>query len=294
VAEPRETAALIALLRLARRAPGEYADLVETSQSAVATLREEVAHDGPQMSLLAEDAEPLVRQAEADVARWLAAGIEVLTVLDARYPENLRQVHDRPPVLFAAGALKPDDDWSISVVGSRQASADGLAAAERIAADLTRAGFTVVSGLASGIDTAAHRSALVAGGRTVAVIGTGLDHSYPPENAGLQREIAERYAVVSPFWPDTSPSRETFPMRNAVMSGLTLGTVIIEASVRSGARVQARHALAHGRPVFLLRRLLDQAWAAELAARPGVHVVDETARIVEIVERLNAIDILTE
>jgi DNA processing protein len=294
VAEPLETAALIALLRLARRAPGEYAELVETSQSALAALREEMTHDGPQVSLLTEDAEPLVRQAQADVARWRTAGIEVLTVVDPRYPTNLRQVHDRPPVLFVAGGLQPRDDRSISVIGSRRASADGLAAAERIAADLTGAGFTVVSGLASGIDTAAHRAALAVGGRTVAVIGTGLDHSYPPENARLQREIAERYAVVSPFWPDTSPSRETFPMRNAVMSGLTRGTVIVEASVRSGARVQARRALAHGRPVFLLRRLLDQPWATELAARPGVHVVDETARMIEIVERLNATDILTE
>jgi DNA processing protein len=294
VAEPRETAALIALLRLARREPGEYADLVETNQSALATLRGEMAHDGRQVSLLPEDAEPFVLQAQADIARWREAGIEVLTVLDADYPENLRQVHDRPPVLFVAGSLEPDDDRSISVVGSRRASADGLAAAERIAADLIRAGFTVVSGLASGIDTAAHRSALAAGGRTVAVIGTGLDHSYPPENAELQRQIAERSAVVSPFWPDTSPSRETFPTRNAVMSGLTLGTVIVEATVRSGARVQARRALAHGRPVFLLHPLLDQTWAAELAARPGVHVVNETTRIIEIVERLNATDILTE
>jgi DNA processing protein len=294
VAEPDETAALIALLRLARREPGEYVELVETSQSALATLREEMTHDGLQVSLLAEDVEPFSHQAHADLASWHEAGIEVLTVLDAGYPENLRQVHDRPPVLFVAGSLRPDDDRSISVVGSRRASADGLAAAERFAADLTRAGFTVVSGLARGIDTAAHRSALAAGGRTVAVIGTGLEHSYPPDNAGLQRQIAERCAVVSPFWPDTSPSRETFPRRNAVMSGLTLGTLIVEASVRSGARVQARRALAHGRPVFLLRRLLGQEWAADLAARPGVHVVDETARIIEIVERLNATDILTE
>lgn len=294
MAEPRETAALVALLRLAGRTPREYADLVETSQSALATLRDEITHDGPQVSLLAEDPEPLVRQAEADLTRWLDAGAQVVTILDAGYPDNLRQVHDRPPMLFVAGTLTARDARSISVIGSRRASAQGLAAAHQVAAEITRAGFTVVSGLASGIDTAAHRSALAAGGRTVAVIGTGLDHSYPPENADLQREIAERCAVVSPFWPDTPPSRETFPLRNAVMSGLTLASVIVEASMRSGARVQARRALAHGRPVFLLRRLLDQDWAAELAARPGVHVVDDTAQIIEIVERLNATDILTE
>jgi DNA processing protein len=294
VGEPRETAALIALLRQDRRAPAEYAELVETAQGALVALREEMTYAGSQGSLLADDPEPLLRQAQADLTSWREAGIEVVTVLDAGYPDNLRLVHDRPPLLFVAGALEPGDGRSISVVGSRRASAEGLAAAERIAADLTRAGFTVVSGLANGIDTAAHRSALAADGRTVAVIGTGLERTYPPENASLQRQIADRCAVVSPFWPDTRPSRETFPLRNAVMSGLTLATVIVEASVRSGARIQARRALAHGRPVFLVRRLLDQEWATELAARPGVHVVDDTERILEIVERLNATDMLTE
>jgi DNA processing protein len=196
--------------------------------------------------------------------------------------------------LFIAGRLRPGDERSISVIGSRRASPEGLATAGRIAASMTEAGFTIVSGLAAGIDTAAHTSVLRAGGRTVAVIGTGLSHSYPPENAGLQRQIAEGCAVVSQFWPETPPSRQTFPMRNAVMSGLALGTVIVEASARSGARVQARRALAHGRPVFLVSRLLRQAWADELATRPGVHMVDEAAQIVETVARLHATDALVE
>jgi DNA processing protein len=294
VAEPGETVALIALVRLARRGPAEYAELVETSGSALTALNEEVTQNGPQVSLLADDPEPLLREAEADLARWIAGGTQVLTVLDAGYPQNLRQVHDRPPLLFVAGALDPGDDRSVAVIGSRRASAEGLVEADRLASGLARAGFVVVSGLASGIDAAAHRSALRVGGRTVAVIGTGLRHSYPPENADLQRQIAHRCAVVSQFWPDTPPSRETFPLRNAVMSGLTLGTVIVEASVRSGARVQARRALAHGRPVFLLPRLLDEAWAAELAGQPGVHVVDGAEQVIEIVERLYATDILTE
>jgi DNA processing protein len=163
-----------------------------------------------------------------------------------------------------------------------------------MAVGLAHAGFVVVSGLAAGVDSAAHAAALAAGGRTVAVIGAGLDHVYPPENAALHRQIAERAAIVSQFWPETPPSRQTFPMRNAVMSGLALGTVIVEASARSGARVQARRALGHGRPVFLLRRVLGQAWAAELADRPGVHVVDEPAQVIDIVERLNATDTLVE
>jgi DNA processing protein len=294
MAEPGETAAVIALLRLARRQPAENAELVEKKQSALTALREELAQDGAQVTLLGDDPTPSLRQAQADLERWISSGIGVITVLDRRYPENLRQVHDRPPLLFVAGALQPGDQRSIAVIGARRASSAGVTAARRIAGDLAAGGFTVVSGLASGIDTAAHTSALAAGGRTVAVIGTGLSHSYPPENAPLQRQISERSAVVSQFWPDTPPSRETFPQRNAVMSGLTLGTVIVEAAERSGARIQARRALAHGRPVFLLPRVLGQAWAVELAAGPGVHVVDEAAQVIAVAERLTTTDVLTE
>jgi DNA processing protein len=294
VAAPSETAALIALLRRARREPEEYSELVESRTSALAVLREETTRDGHQLSLLTAGPGPTLDDAQADLNRWAARGLTVLTVLDDDYPANLRHVYDRPPLLFIRGALRSADERAIAVIGSRRASAEGLAMARTMATELTRSGFTVVSGLAAGIDTAAHASVLAAGGRTIAVIGTGLDHTYPRENARLQREIAERGAVVSQFWPDTPPSRLTFPMRNAAMSGLTLGTVIIEASVRSGARIQARRALAHGRPVFLLRSLLGQPWADELAARPGVHVVEEVAQIVQTVERLNATDVLVE
>jgi DNA processing protein len=126
------------------------------------------------------------------------------------------------------------------------------------------------------------------------VIGTGLAHSYPPQNAALQRRIADESAVVSQFWPEQPPTRQSFPMRNAVMSGLALGTVVVEASPRSGARVQARRALAHGRPVFLVRALLSQPWARELAAAPGVHVVDAPGEITTTIERRNATDALVE
>jgi DNA processing protein len=289
-----ETAAVVALLRLARRTASENAELLEREGNGLTVLRGELAGDGSQMSLVAEDPAPLVRQAQADVDRWSAAGIRLLTVLDDDYPCNLRLVHDRPPLVFVAGRLRRGDDRSIAVIGSRRASEEGLAAAKETALGLTRAGFVVVSGLAAGVDTAAHAAALAAGGRTVAVVGAGLGHVYPPENAALQRQIAERGAVVSQFWPETPPSGQTFPLRNAVMSGLALGTVIVEASARSGSRVQARRALGHGRPVFLLRRVLGQAWADELAGRPGVHVVDEPAQVIDIAERLNATDTLVE
>jgi len=290
----RERAALVALLRLDRRSPRGYADAVESAGSALAVLREEMTCRDGQPSLLGEDPEPWLTSAEAEIEGWERDGFELLTVLDDRYPENLRTVHDRPPVLFVSGRLTPQDARSVAIIGSRRAGAAGLAAATRIAETLARAGYVVVSGLAAGIDTAAHEAALHAGGRTVAVIGTGLRHAYPPQNAALQRRIAGEGAVVSQFWPDAPATRKTFPLRNAVMSGLALGTVVVEASFRSGARVQARLALAHGRPVFLWRPVVAEPWAREVARRPGVHVIDDPEQLMKTVERLNAMDALVE
>jgi DNA processing protein len=269
-----ETVALVALLRFGRRRRQDYVRLVEQAGSAQAVLARELGVGGAQAVLFAPEEPPWLDTARADVGGWLARDIRLVTVLDDGYPANLRQVDDRPPLLFIAGALERSDDRSIAIIGARRASAEGLRLAARLAGEFVGNDFTVVSGLAAGIDRTAHEAALAQGGRTVAVIGTGLLHqSYPPENAELQRQIAARCAVVSQFWPDSPPTQKTFPMRNAVMSGLSRGSVVIEASERSGARVQARLALAHGRPVFLLERLLGQEWARELARREGVHVV---------------------
>jgi DNA processing protein len=149
-------------------------------------------------------------------------------------------------------------------------------------------GYTVISGLAAGLDTIAHVTALDRGGRTVAVIGTGLSYAYPPQNAGLQERIAGEGAVVSQFWPDTGPARPNFPLRNAVMSGLALATVIVEAGQTSGARTQARAALAHGRPVLLAATLLEQPWAQGLASRPGVHVLRSLRELQDVLDELSA------
>ncbi len=281
-----ETAAVVTLLRRGTRPWYAYPELIEDAGSATAVLEQEQAGQGSLFA--AGDLAETVEQIDA----WGSQGFQLLTVLDADYPENLRGVHDRPPLIFVAGRLLPGDARAVSVVGSRRASADGLDAARRIAAHLVGAGFTVFSGLATGVDTAAHAGALLAGGRTVAVIGTGLEHAYPSQNAGLQREIARRCAVVSQFWPDAPPSKRSFPMRNAVMSGLTLATVIVEASETSGTRVQARRALEHGRPVIFLERMLVQDWIREFAARPGTHVVRSPSEVTAIVERLASPDTL--
>ena len=280
-----ERAALVALLRnrKARRSWQEYADLVEEAGSALATLEEE-------QGLLAAE---VLDAAEAEIEGWQAQGMRVISLLDPDYPDNLRAVHDRPPLILVAGCLEPGDWRSVAVVGARQASPAGLRIARLVAEHLAERGYTVVSGLAAGIDTAAHTAALARDGRTIAVIGTGLSRSYPPQNAALQRRIASECAVISQFWPDAPPSRHSFPMRNAVMSGMTLATVVVEASHTSGARMQARLALAQGRTVFLVETLLEQQWARELSERPGTHVVRSSEEITTVVGRLTSLGALT-
>jgi DNA processing protein len=273
-----DTAALVALLRAGRRPPGVYADLVEEAGSAQAVLENE-------QPLLAAD---LIQTAAAEVRQWTERDVRLVTVLDRDYPENLRAVHDRPPLLFLSGRLEPGDIRSVAIIGSRKASPAGRERAHRLSTALIDAGYTIVSGLAAGIDTAAHVTALERGARTIAVIGTGLQHAYPPQNSQLQRQIAADGVVISQFWPETRASRETFPLRNAVMSGVSLATVVVEATVTSGARIQARHALKHGRPVLIAASLLEQDWAAELAVRPGVHVFRSAEEVIAVVERLSS------
>jgi DNA processing protein len=222
------------------------------------------------------------RTVEAMLAAAEADGIQLTTVLDEDYPVNLRTIFNLPPFLFYRGTLRPDDALSVAVVGTRQPTADGLSRAERMARLLVAAGVTVLSGLALGIDTAAHRACLDAGGRTIAVLGSGIRRVYPDENEALAGRIAEHGAVVSQFWPDAHPASYTFPRRNVVTSGMSQGTVVIEASATSGAKMQARFAIEHGKQVFLLHSLVtEREWAQRYLKRPRVHEVSDVADILQ-------------
>lgn len=192
------------------------------------------------------------QRAEAEQRRCRAMGVALVGRDDADYPQHLRQVYDPPPVLYVRGVLRADEGpTSVAVVGSRAATPQGRALAGRLARDLAATGVTVVSGLARGIDAAAHRGALEAGGRTVAVLGSGLDRPYPPENAGLATAIAEGGgAVVSEFPLGTAPLPGHFPRRNRVIAGWSQAVVVVEAAERSGALVTARVALEEGREVL--------------------------------------------
>lgn len=179
-------------------------------------------------------------------------GISTLTMLDLEYPTNLRQVADPPPVLFIRGELAPRDTAAVALVGTRRATPYGKAVAERLASELAHAGVTLVSGLARGIDTVVHHAAVEAGGRTIAVLGNGLDQVYPAENSGLARAVLANQAgaLVSEFGPGIPPDALNFPRRNRIISGLSLVTVIVEAGEPSGALITADFALEQGRDVL--------------------------------------------
>lgn len=271
--------------------PGGLARLWEgelTEQSAEATKAMQVLRDArTKLSQGVDEAAESVRRGES-------VGARLVTVLDEDYPTNLRLVFNLPPFLFVRGELLPDDIYSVAVVGTRNASGLGISRAERMARLLADRGVTVISGLARGIDTAAHTAALDAGARTVAVIGTGICRYYPAENRVLTDRIAEHGAVVSQFWPDAPPATYTFPRRNTTMSGITQGTVVIEASSTSGAKMQARIALEHGKKVFLLQSLTDQhEWARKYAQKRGAYVVNDVQDVIQAMlppERIRSAD----
>lgn len=248
---------------LARLLAGEITESSSEAGQAAHLLR---AHLPSLDTLLAE--------AAGQVAEARAAGAHLVTVLDADYPANLRTIFNLPPFLFYRGDLRPNDTLAVAVIGTRNASLEGRRRGTKMASLLAQSGVTVLSGLARGIDTVAHEAALAAGGRTVAVLGTGILKMYPPENGDLaERMIASGGLVLSQFWPSQHPARYTFPRRNVVMSGLSQGSVVIEAGSTSGAKMQARLALEHGRGVFLLRSLVEEhEWARKYVARGALPV----------------------
>ncbi len=188
-------------------------------------------------------------QARAEMALAEKAGCKLVTLNDSQYPPLLREIHDPPPFLYVNGTLG-DTRTGIAVVGSRSASQYGISMARRLGYDLAASGMVIVSGLARGVDSAAHQAAIDAGGRTIAVLGNGLSTIYPPENRALFTRIAENGAVVTEFPIRELPNAYNFPARNRIISGMTLGTVVVEAARKSGSLITAQLAAEQGREVF--------------------------------------------
>jgi DNA processing protein len=208
----------------------------------------------------------------------------IVTFTDKSYPNNLKQIYDPPPLLYVRGDLQAKDDLAISMVGSRLSSSYGRMITERIAGDMARHGVTIVSGMARGIDSAAHRGALSAGGRTIAVLGCGVDIVYPPENRRLFEEITAHGAVISEFPMSTPPEGTNFPRRNRIISGLSLGVVVVQADSRSGSLITAGLALEQNRDVFAVPGNVGMA-----RSRGTNRLIKQGAKLVE-----SADDILEE
>jgi DNA processing protein len=293
MADRREAAAVLALAARTHRAWHLLAHALEeagTARDLAAGIR--TGSEPPELDTAL--APVVIQEEELDeneqmIADLASRGISLVTVLDEEYPANLRLVYDRPPFLFARGQLGREDRRGIAVVGTRRPSDAGVAEASRLARGLVERGVTVVSGLAVGIDTAAHEAALAAGGRTVAVIGNGIAaRVYPRENAKLaDRIVSSGGAVVSQFLPQAPPRQDNFRLRNRTMSGLALGTAVVEASSTSGARMQARIALEHGKRVFLVRDLVTREnWAQQYVHHPGATVVEHADEVLDVLDAI--------
>lgn len=223
---------------------------------------------------------------DSELQAAATAGARLTTVMDEDYPANLRLIPNLPPFLFYLGELRTEDARSAAVVGTRNATEAGMRRAANMATGLADEDVVIFSGLAKGIDTAAHTATLDAGGRTVAVMGTGIAAKvYPAQNASLAARITEEGgALLSQFWPTSGPATWTFPRRNVVTSGASMGSIVIEASSTSGAKMQARIAAEHGKQVFLIHSLAtSEPWAAKMIEE---HRAIEVFELTDVLTRL--------
>jgi DNA processing protein len=249
------TAVILALASLGKIGPIKIKIMLAQAEAPVDIIE----WDMPKLTSIpgigSELAERITRDLDIDQGRRLVEwagknGYDIVTLVDSDYPAPLRDLYDPPPFLFVKGSLVESDYRAVAMVGSRGATDYGRTTATRLADELSRHGVTIVSGMALGIDAASHRGALAAGGRTIAVLGSGIDVIYPRENRGLYAQIADNGAVISEFLPKTDPNPGHFPRRNRIIAGLSRAVIVIEAGEKSGALLTADMALVYGRELF--------------------------------------------
>lgn len=253
--------------------------------SAVLSASErELAAAGVPFQVARAIASSHVREAaERDLELAVRGGARLVTWADGEYPSLLREIHDPPPYLYVRGEFQQRDETAVAIVGSRAASPYGRESAMALARDIAAAGATIVSGLAHGIDGAAHRGAIEAGGRTIAVLGCGVDVNYPREHTELAAAVSERGAVVSEFFMGTPPRPAHFPIRNRIISGLARGVLVVEATERSGSLITARLALEQNRDVFAVPGSITAARSRGVHGliRKGAKLVTEAVHVLE-------------
>jgi DNA processing protein len=250
----------------------------EAVLAAAPSLLRKVPGVGPTLVARIVAAETEI-DAEREIQMCRDHGIAIVRNDDAQYPRLLREIHNPPTLLFIRGQIRTEDALAIAIVGTRHATSYGRQQAERLAGGLARAGLTIVSGLARGIDAAAHRGALRAGGRTLAVLGSGVMNIYPPEHRELAGEVCQQGALISESPPLSKPTSGAFPQRNRLITGMSLGVIVVEAAQRSGALISARLATEQGREVFAVPGRIDNRVAH------GCHrLIRDGARLVESVD----------
>jgi DNA processing protein len=261
---------------------GRFGDIELVFKATRAQL-EEVDKIGPKTAAAITDCrkEEIL---ERELKLMAQAGARAVSYLDDDYPENLKQIYDPPVILYVKGGLVPEDKFSVAIVGSRRASGYGLRTAERLGMELAARGITVVSGMARGIDAAGHRGALKAGGRTIAVLGSGLANIYPPEHIKLSDQITESGgAVVSEFPMGCEPYKDNFPRRNRIISGLSLGVIVVEAAKGSGALITTDFALEQGRELFAVPGNAGSSTSSgtNMLIRQGARLVESADDVIE-------------
>ncbi len=260
-------------------------DRFGTPEGVFAASPTEIASVGRIGRKLAESLATLADDSTADkvIALCRKQAVTILREGSDGYPGLLSRIEDPPGLLFVRGAILPQDSLAVAIVGARHATAYGLKVAEQLGAGLARAGYTVVSGLARGIDAAAHRGAINAGGRTLAVLGSGVLNIYPPEHADLAHEVIEAGALISELPPLTDPNAGTFPQRNRIVSGMSLGVVVVQAADRSGALITSRMAMEQGREVFAVPGPIDcrMSRGCHQLIRDGAKLVSSVDDILE-------------
>ena len=260
-----------------------------TPDAVLRATRNDLSDRGCSLRLI----EAIVRGPNLDACRRIARELEAIerkhwnvrTVSDPHYPRRLLTIPDPPPLLYVSGTLRDADELAVAVVGARRATAGGRLLTERLAGDLAGAGFTIISGLARGADAAAHRGALEAGGRTVAVLGCGLGRTYPVEHERLRREIEEQGAVLSEVSLDAPPHSGHFPRRNRIISGLSFGVVVTEAAIDSGSLITAQLAADQGRDVFAVPGCVsvETSRGTHALIKAGAILVEQAEDVIDVI-----------
>lgn len=253
----------------------------EILNAAMSELRE-VPGIGPKTAKAIAAARDEI-DAEREIQLCREKSVTIVPQSDPQYPRSLAEIPDPPGLFFMRGEIKPQDAIGVAIVGSRHATTYGVMVAERLASSLARAGVTVISGLARGIDGAAHRAALQAGGRTIGVLGSGVLNIYPPEHVELSLDVIRSGAIISETPPQSPPMAGAFPQRNRIISGLSLGVIVVEASDRSGALISARHAMEQNREVFAVPGRIDSRMSkgCHRLLRDGAKLVESADDVLE-------------